>query len=136
MDSRFQVEILILKGLGNNLLADMSNIRIYVSFSIKIRNDILYVTGKDINPFNPQIPLSEQPIIRMSEKSNVPKFSENNPVIKKIENLTGPLNFEGIERNSDTSGVLPVMRSSGVRDPNIMLSCAVRDRILDAHSMA
>ena len=67
----------------------------------KIRNDILYVTGKDINPFNPDFPLSEQPIFRMSEKSNVPKFSENNPVIKKIENLTGPLNFEGIERNSD-----------------------------------
>jgi len=67
----------------------------------KIRNDILYVNGKDINPFNPEFPLSEQPIFRMSEKSNVPKFSENNPVIKKIENLTGPLNFEGIERNSD-----------------------------------
>ena len=67
----------------------------------KIRNDILYETGKDINPFNPEVPFSEQPIFRMSEKSNVPKSSENNPVIKKIENLTGPLNFEGIERNSD-----------------------------------
>jgi hypothetical protein len=67
----------------------------------KIRNDILYVTGKDINPFNPEVPFSEQQIFRMSEKSNVPKFFENNPVIKKIENLTGPLNFEGIERNSD-----------------------------------
>jgi len=78
----------------------------------KIRNDILYVTGKDINPFNPEIPedinpfnpdipLSEQPIHRMSEKSNVPKISENNPVIKKIENLPRPINFEGIERNSD-----------------------------------
>jgi len=26
---------------------------------------------------------------------------ENNPVIKKIENLAGPINFEGIERNTD-----------------------------------
>jgi hypothetical protein len=67
----------------------------------KIRNDILYVTGKDINPFNPEIPLSEQPIIRMSEKSNVPKNSENIPVIKKIENLPRPINFEGMEQNSD-----------------------------------
>jgi len=67
----------------------------------KIRKDISYVTGKDINPFNPEIPLSVQPIFRMSEKSNVSKISENNPVIKKIENLAGPLNFEGIELNSD-----------------------------------
>ena len=65
----------------------------------KIRNDILYVNGKDINPFNPEFPLSEQS--RMSEKSNVPKICENNPVIKKIENLAGPINFEGIERNTD-----------------------------------
>ena len=27
--------------------------------------------------------------------------AKKNPVIKKIENLTGPLNFEGIEQNSD-----------------------------------
>ena len=61
----------------------------------KIRNDILYVNGKDINPFNPEIPLSEQPIFRMSEKSNVTK------IIKKIESPPRPINFEGIERNSD-----------------------------------
>jgi hypothetical protein len=38
----------------------------------------------------------------MSEKGNVPKSSENNPMIKKIENVSRPLNFEGIElKNSD-----------------------------------
>ena len=42
----------------------------------KIRKDISYVTGKDINPFNPDIPLSEQPIYKMSEKSNDPNVSE------------------------------------------------------------
>ncbi len=68
----------------------------------KIRKDIFYVTGKDINPFNPDIPLSAQLIHKMSEKSNVPKISENNPVIEKIENLPRPINFEGIElKNSD-----------------------------------
>jgi hypothetical protein len=68
----------------------------------KIRKDISYVTGEDINPFNPDIPLSEQPLHKMSEKSNVPKISENNPMIKKIENVPRPLNFEGIElKNSD-----------------------------------
>jgi hypothetical protein len=68
----------------------------------KIRKDISYVTGKDINPFNPDIPLSEQPIHKMSEKSNDPKISEKNPVIKKIENLPRLLNFEEIEqKNSD-----------------------------------
>ena len=68
----------------------------------KIRKDISYVTGKDINPFNPDLSLFMQPIYKMSEKSNVSKISENNPVIKKIENLPRPLNFEGIERkNSD-----------------------------------
>jgi hypothetical protein len=53
----------------------------------KLRKDISYVTGKDINPFNPGIPLSGQPIYKMSEKSNDPKISEI---------------FEGIEqKNSD-----------------------------------
>ena len=61
----------------------------------KIRNDISYVTGKDINPFNPDMPLSDQLLHKMSEKSNV-------PMIKKIENVPRPLNFEGIElKNSD-----------------------------------
>jgi hypothetical protein len=35
-----------------------------------------------------------------SEKSNVPKISEKNPVIKKIENFPRPLNFERIERKN------------------------------------
>ena len=89
----------------------------------KIRNDISYVTGKDINPFNPDFPLSEQPIIRMSEKSNVPKkSSENNPVIKKIENLAGPLNFEGIERNSDNL------------NQNLSLSCTAEPKMKNEKS--
>jgi hypothetical protein len=84
----------------------------------KIREDISYVTGEDINPFNPDIPMSEQLIHKISEKSNVPKISENkklisvkgeqkdirpnHPVIKKIENLPRPLKFEVIEqKNSD-----------------------------------
>ena len=66
----------------------------------KIRKDISYVTGKDINPFNPDRPLSEQLIHKMSEKSNVPKISEKNPVIKKIENFPRSLNFERIERKN------------------------------------
>jgi hypothetical protein len=41
----------------------------------KIRKDISYVTGKDINPFNPDLSLSVQPIFKMSEKSNVPKIT-------------------------------------------------------------
>jgi hypothetical protein len=50
----------------------------------KIRKDISYVTGKDINPFNPEIPLSEQPIIRMYEKSNVPKVLRIIQLSKKL----------------------------------------------------
>jgi hypothetical protein len=78
----------------------------------------LYVTGEDINPFNPDIPLSEQLIHKMSEKSNIPKISENNPVIKKIENLPRPLNFEGIERkNSDNL------------NQNLSLSCTAEPKM-------
>jgi hypothetical protein len=84
----------------------------------KIRKDISYVTGEDINPFNPDIPLSEQLIHKISEKSNVPKISENNPVIKKIENLPRPLNFEGIERkNSDNL------------NQNLSLSCTAEPKM-------
>jgi len=89
----------------------------------KIRNDISYVTGKDINPFNPDIPLSEQLVHKMSEKSNVPKISENNPMIKKIENLPRPLNFEGIERkNSDNL------------NQNLSLSCTAEPKMKNEKS--
>ncbi len=59
----------------------------------------------------------------MSEKSNVPKISENNPVIKKIENLPRPLNFEGIEqKNSDNL------------NQNLSLSCTVQPKIKNEKS--
>jgi len=83
----------------------------------KIRKNISYVTGKDINPFNPDIPLSEQPLHKMSEKGNVPKISENNPIIKKIENVPRPINFEGIERNSDNL------------NQNLSLSCTAEPKM-------
>ena len=68
----------------------------------KIKKDISYVTGKDFNPFNPDLSLSVQPIFKMSEKSNVPKNSENNTIIKKIENVPKLVNFEETElKNSD-----------------------------------
>ena len=88
----------------------------------KIRKEISYVTGKDINPFNPDVPLSEQPINKMSEKSNIPKMSENNPVIKKIENLAGPLNLEGIELNSDNL------------NQNLSLSCTAEPKMKNEKS--
>jgi len=89
----------------------------------KIRKDISYVTGKDINPFNPDIPLSEQLIHKMSEKSNVPKISEKNPVIKKIENLPRPLNFEGIER-----------KNSENLSQNLSLSCTAEPKMKNEKS--
>ena len=89
----------------------------------KIRKDISYVTGEDINPFNPDIPLSEQPIHRMSEKSNVPKISENNPVIKKNENVPRPLNFEGIE-----------LKSSDNLKQNLSLSCTTEPKMKNEKS--
>jgi hypothetical protein len=108
----------------------------------KIRKDISYVTGEDINPFNPDIPKSEQMTYKMSEKSNVPKISENkklisvkgeqkdirpsqkfHPVIKKIENLPRPLNFEGIERkNSDNL------------NQNLSLSCTAEPKMKNEKS--
>jgi len=108
----------------------------------KIKKDISYVTGEDINPFNPDIPMSEQIVYKMSEKSNVPKISENikligvkgeqkdirpnqkfQPVIKKIENLPRPLNFEGIERkNSDNL------------DQNLSLSCTAEPKMKNEKS--
>jgi hypothetical protein len=88
----------------------------------KIRKDISYVTGEDINPFNPDIPLSEQPLHKMSEKSNVPKISENNPIIKKIENVPRPINFEGIERNSDNL------------NQNLSLSCTAEPKMKNEKS--
>ena len=61
----------------------------------KIRKDISYVTGKDINPFNPDIPLSEQPIYKMSEKSNDPKISEifEGTELKNSENFSQNLSL-------------------------------------------
>ncbi len=108
----------------------------------KIRENILYVTGEDINPFNPDIPMSEQIVYKMSEKSNVPKISDNiklisvkgeqkdiypnqkfQPVIKKIENLTRPLNFERIERkNSDNL------------NQNLSLSCTAEPKMKNEKS--
>ncbi len=89
----------------------------------KTRKDISYVTGKDINPFNPDIPLSEQLIHKMSEKSNVPKISENNPVIKKIENLPRSLNFEGTER-----------KNSENLSQNLSLSCTAEPKMKNEKS--
>ncbi len=89
----------------------------------KIREDISYVTGEDINPFNPDIPRSEQTVFKMSKKSIVPKISENNPVIKKIENLPRPLNFETIERkNSDNL------------NQNLSLSCTAEPKMKNEKS--
>ncbi len=89
----------------------------------KIRKDISYVTGEDINPFNPDISMSEQMVYKMSEKRNVPKISENNPVIKNIENLPRPLNFEGIERkNSDNL------------NQNLSLSCTAESKMKNEKS--
>ena len=58
-----------------------------------------------------------------SEKSNVPKISENNPMIKKIENVPRPLNFEGIERkNSDNLS------------QNLSLSCTAEPKMKNEKS--
>jgi hypothetical protein len=89
----------------------------------KIRKDISYVTGKDINPFNPDLSLSEQPIFRMSEKSNVPKFSENNPVIKKIENVPKLVNFEETE-----------LKNSDYLNQNLFLSCTAEPKMKNKKS--
>jgi hypothetical protein len=89
----------------------------------KIRKDISYVTGKDINPFNPDIPLFKQPIHRMSEKSNVSKISENNPIIKKIENVPRPVNFEG-----------PELKNSDYLNQNLFLSCTAEPKMKNEKS--
>ncbi len=65
----------------------------------KIRKDISYVTGKDINPFNPDIPLSDQLLHKMSEKSNVLKISEKNPMIKKLRIFLDHLILKGLSEN-------------------------------------
>jgi len=89
----------------------------------KIRKDISYVTGKDINPFNPYLSLSVQPIYKMSEKSNVPKFSENNLLIKKVENVPRPVNFEG-----------PELKNSDYLNQNLFLSCTSEPKMKNEKS--
>jgi hypothetical protein len=82
----------------------------------KIRNDISYVTGKDINPFNPDMPLSDQLLHKKSEKSNV-------PMIKKIENVPRPLNFEGTE-----------LKNSENLSQNLSLSCTAEPKMKNEKS--
>ena len=82
----------------------------------KIRKDISYVTGKDINPFNPDMPLSDQLLHKMSEKSNV-------PMIKKIENVPRPLNFEGTE-----------LKNSENLSQNLSLSCTAEPKMKNEKS--
>jgi hypothetical protein len=88
-----------------------------------IRKDISYVTGKDINPFNPYLSLSVQPIYKMSEKSNVPKNSENNTIIKKIENVPKPVNFEETE-----------LKNSDHLNQNLFLSCTAEPKMKNEKS--
>jgi hypothetical protein len=89
----------------------------------KIRKDISYVNGKDINPFNPDIPLYTQPLHKMSEKSNVSKISENNPIIKKIENVPKPVNFEETE-----------LKNSDYLNQNLFLSCTAEPKMKNEKS--
>jgi hypothetical protein len=88
-----------------------------------IRKDISYVTGKDINPFNPYLSLSVQPIYKMSEKSNVPKNSENNTIIKKIENIPKLVNFEETE-----------LKNSDYLNQNLFLSCTAEPKMRNEKS--
>jgi hypothetical protein len=89
----------------------------------KIRKDISYVTGKDINPFNPDIPLYMQPLHKISEMSNVSKFSKNNPIIKKIENVPKPVNFEETE-----------LKNSDHLNQNLFLSCTAEPKMKNEKS--
>jgi len=89
----------------------------------KIRKDISYVTGKDINPFNPDLSLSVQPIYKMSEKSNVPKISENNKIIKKIGNVPKPVNLEETE-----------LKNSDHLNQNLFLSCTAEPKMKNEKS--
>ncbi len=89
----------------------------------KIRKDISYVTGEDINPFNQGIPLNKQPIYKMSEKSNVSKISENNPIIKKIENVPKLVNFEETE-----------LKNSDHLNQNLFLSCTAEPKMKNEKS--
>ncbi len=89
----------------------------------KIRKDISYVTGKDINPFNPDIPLYKQPIHKMSEKSNVSKISENNPIIKRIENVPKPGYFEETE-----------LKNSDLLNQSLFLSCTAEPKMKNEKS--
>ncbi len=59
----------------------------------------------------------------MSEKSNVPKISENNPMIKKIENVPRPLNFEGTE-----------LKNSENLSQNLSLSCTAEPKMKNEKS--
>jgi len=89
----------------------------------KIRKDISYVTGKDINSFNPDIPLYMQPLHKMSEMSNVSKFFENNPIIKKIENIPKSVNFEETE-----------LKNSDHLNQNLFLSCTAEPKMKNEKS--